>query len=62
MDKKSHLPLRRALLVQYLKPGLADFPNYLASGGITTAASPDGNTLLVLTAGYNNLDDSSGNF
>jgi WD40 repeat protein len=49
-------------LLQYLKPGLADFPNYLASGGITTAVSPDGNTLLVLTAGYNNLDDSSGNF
>jgi WD40 repeat protein len=49
-------------LLQYLKPGLADFPNYLASGGITTAVSPDGNTLLVLTAGYNTLDDSSGNF
>jgi WD40 repeat protein len=46
----------------YLNPGLADFKNYIASGGITTAVSPDGNTLLVLTAGYNNLDDSSGNF
>jgi WD40 repeat protein len=48
-------------LLQYLNPGLADFPKYLATGGITTAVSPDGNTLLVLTAGYNNLDDSSGN-
>ena len=46
----------------YLNPGLSDFPNYIASGGISTAISPDGNTLLVLTAGYNNLDDSSGNF
>ena len=32
-------------LLQYLKPGLADFPNYLASGGITTAVSPDGNAV-----------------
>jgi YVTN family beta-propeller protein len=46
----------------YLNPGLNDFRNYIASGGITTAVSPDGGTLLVLTAGYNNLDDSSGNF
>jgi WD40 repeat protein len=46
----------------YLNPGLSDFPKYIASGGITSAVSPDGNTLLVLTAGYNNLDDSSGNF
>jgi DNA-binding beta-propeller fold protein YncE len=45
----------------YLNPGLSDFPNYIASGGISAAISPDGNTLLVLTAGYNNLDDSSGN-
>jgi DNA-binding beta-propeller fold protein YncE len=45
----------------YLKPGLSDFPKYIASGGISSAISPDGNTLLVLTAGYNNLDDSSGN-
>ena len=46
----------------YLNPGLADFKNYIASGGITSAVSRDGTTLLVLTAGYNNLDDSSGNF
>jgi hypothetical protein len=44
----------------YLNPGLTDFPKYIASGGISSAISPDGNTLLVLTAGYNNLDDSSG--
>jgi WD40 repeat protein len=46
----------------YLNPQLTDFPKYIASGGISSAVSPDGNTLLVLTAGYNNLDDSSGNF
>jgi WD40 repeat protein len=46
----------------YLNPDLSDFPKYIASGGISSAVSPDGNTLLVLTAGYNNLDDSSGNF
>jgi hypothetical protein len=48
--------------LQYLNPGLADYQNYIASGGITTAVSPDGNTLLLLTAGYNNLADSTGNF
>jgi len=47
--------------LQYLNPGLPDYQNYIASGGITTAVSPDGNTLLLLTAGYNNLDDSTGN-
>ncbi|MBV9732263.1 MAG: phosphoesterase, partial [Verrucomicrobia bacterium] len=46
--------------LQYLNPGLTNFPNYIASGGISTAVSPDGNTLLVLTAGYNNLDNSAG--
>ena len=46
----------------HLNPQLTDFPKYIASGGISSAISPDGNTLLVLTAGYNNLDDSSGNF
>src|ERR1700722_4437045 len=48
--------------LQYLNPGLANYQDYIASGGITTAVSPDGNTLLLLTAGYNNLADSAGNF
>jgi DNA-binding beta-propeller fold protein YncE len=48
--------------LQYLNPNLSEFPNYIASGGISSAVSPDGKTLLVLAAGYNNLDDSSGNF
>ena len=47
-------------ILQYLNPHLSQFPNYVASGGISSAKSPDGKTLLVLTAGYNNLDDSTG--
>jgi WD40 repeat protein len=47
-------------ILQYLNPHLSEFPNYVASGGISSAKSPDGKTLLVLTAGYNNLDDSTG--
>jgi YVTN family beta-propeller protein len=46
--------------LQYLNPDLSEFPNYIASGGISSAVSPDGKTLLVLAAGYNNLDNSSG--
>ncbi len=30
--------------LQYLNPGLADYQHYIASGGITTAVSPDGET------------------
>ena len=47
-------------ILQYLNPHLSQFPNYVTSGGIGLAKSPDGKTLLVLTAGYNNLDDSTG--
>jgi len=43
-----------------LNPGLANFPNHLVSQAIKTAVSPDGNTLLVLTSGYNNLSNSAG--
>jgi YVTN family beta-propeller protein len=39
-----------------LKPGLApDFPNYEVDHATSTAVSPDGKTLLVLTSGYNLL-------
>jgi DNA-binding beta-propeller fold protein YncE len=48
-------------VLQYLNPHLLQFPHYIASGGISSAKSPDGKTLLILTAGYNNLDDSAGN-
>jgi hypothetical protein len=40
---------------QQLNPDLADNPAWLASHAATTALSPDGNTLLVLTTGYNRV-------
>jgi len=43
-----------------LNPGLAENPQYLAGQAVTTAVSPDGKTLLVLTSGYNLLHDSLG--
>jgi YVTN family beta-propeller protein len=45
-----------------LNPGLANYPSHLVGQAIKTAVSPDGNTLLVLTSGYNNLNDSTGKF
>ena len=43
-----------------LNPGLKDFPDYTAGQAITTALSPDGKTLLVLTSGFNRLNDAQG--
>ncbi|WP_287761763.1 bifunctional YncE family protein/alkaline phosphatase family protein [Acidiphilium sp.] len=43
-----------------LNPGLADNPSYVAGQAISTAVSPDGKTLLVLTSGYNLVNDASG--
>ncbi len=43
-----------------LNPMLADHPHYRAGQAVRTALSPDGNTLLVLTSGYNRLNYSSG--
>jgi hypothetical protein len=43
-----------------LNPGLHDFPGYLAGQPVTTATSPDGKTLLILTSGYNQLLDARG--
>jgi len=40
---------------QQLNPDLADNPAWLATHAATTAVSPDGNTLLVLTSGYNRV-------
>jgi YVTN family beta-propeller protein len=45
---------------QTLNPGLKDFPNYVAGGAVTTVVSPDKETLLVLTSGYNRMNDSHG--
>jgi DNA-binding beta-propeller fold protein YncE len=41
--------------LDWLNPGLADFPAFVAGGGITTIISPDGQTLLALTSGHNVL-------
>jgi YVTN family beta-propeller protein len=45
---------------QTLNPGLKRFPKYLAGGAVTTVVSPDRKTLLVLTSGYNRLNDRAG--
>jgi YVTN family beta-propeller protein len=36
-----------------LNPGLTDYPEYLAGQAVTSVTSPDRNTLLILTSGYN---------
>jgi YVTN family beta-propeller protein len=43
-----------------LNPGLKDFHGYTVGQAVKTALSPDGNTLLVLTSGYNRLNDAKG--
>lgn len=43
-----------------LNPGLKDFPDYTVGQAVKTVLSPDGNTLLVLTSGFNLLNDSKG--
>src|SRR5512146_555931 len=45
---------------QELNPGLPDLPQFTADHPITTALSPDGKTLLVLTSGYNTNFDRKG--
>ena len=43
-----------------LNPELPGFPDFLADHAVRTAISPDGKTLLVLTSGYNRLNDENG--
>jgi YVTN family beta-propeller protein len=43
-----------------LNPGLTDFPGYTVGQAVKTAISPDGSTLLVLTSGFNRLNDDQG--
>jgi DNA-binding beta-propeller fold protein YncE len=43
-----------------LNPGLAAHPSFVANGAVKTAVSPDGNTLLVMTSGYNLLSNAAG--
>src|SRR3974377_2337285 len=39
-----------------------DYPNYSPDSAETTAVSPDGKTLLILTSGFNLNLDSNGNY
>jgi len=43
-----------------LNPELPGLPSFVAGQPVTTAISPDGATLLVLTSGYNRMHDASG--
>jgi len=45
-----------------LKAGLSDFPNLPAGFAESTALSPDGKTLMVVTSGYNYVTDAKGNY
>lgn len=47
---------------QPLTVALPDYPNYSPDSAETTAVSPDGKTLLILTSGYNLNLGSNGNF
>ena len=44
-----------------LNPDLPDAPDFTAGQAVTTAVSPDGSTLLILTSGYNIRYDERGN-
>jgi YVTN family beta-propeller protein len=50
----------RGSVQQMLNPGLAPYPNFIASEAVRSQLSPDGRTLAVLTAGYNSLAVASG--
>jgi YVTN family beta-propeller protein len=43
-----------------LNPGLKDFPGYTVGQAVKTVISPDGKTLLILTSGYNRLNNAQG--
>lgn len=52
----------RGSVFQPLTTALPGLPNYTPDGAETTAISPDGKTLLILTSGYNYNLDSEGNY
>ena len=43
-----------------LVPGLSQYPDWQAGQAVSSVVSPDGNTLLVLTSGYNRIYNPSG--
>ncbi len=44
---------------EQLNPELADFPHYLAGQAMSTILDPAGNTLLILTTGFNRIKDKN---
>lgn len=50
----------RGAQLSALNPKLVDNPSYVAGQAVTTALSPDGKTLLVLTSGFNLVNDADG--
>jgi DNA-binding beta-propeller fold protein YncE len=50
----------RDAVFQSLNPGLPDLPDYIAGQAVSTALSPDGRTMLVLTSGYNRMNGPNG--
>jgi DNA-binding beta-propeller fold protein YncE len=46
--------------LQSLNPGLPDFPNFIAGQAMSTVVSPDAKTLLLLTSGFNRVNDAAG--
>src|SRR5262249_28215171 len=50
----------RGSTFEALNPGLPDRPQFTADHPITTALSPDGTTLLILTSGFNRSFDAKG--
>jgi YVTN family beta-propeller protein len=45
---------------ELLNPGLKDFPQFVAGQAMSTAVSPDGKTLLILTSGFNRINGKDG--
>ncbi|HET6843979.1 MAG TPA: beta-propeller fold lactonase family protein [Candidatus Angelobacter sp.] len=45
---------------QSLNPDLPDLPQFTADHPVSTVVSPDGNTMLVLTSGFNRNNDAKG--
>jgi DNA-binding beta-propeller fold protein YncE len=45
---------------QFLNPGLADYPNFVAGEAVRAQLSPDGTMLAILTAGQNSLYKANG--
>jgi DNA-binding beta-propeller fold protein YncE len=50
----------RGSTLQPLNPGLPGLPDFTVDHPISTAVSPDGSTLLILTSGYNRNNDAKG--